>query len=442
MAEPKWDQRGPVDNYGRPLMPKPEWVGGRPEGHAPDEPEPGPRPRPEGRPEGQPEPPPVWTGAADPLPAPRLPVTRETPWRASLDCGLNAWLAEHTRIGSVIPLAQQKRCYAAVKPWSAQALATGVKETELGKTAAGANNFLNLFVPAGDGPKDFASWEAGAKEWYARLSDEAYKGFVYGPREASIEQIVATYQGGPDCWKTRGARCANGETWTPGKAGSIELSIQQFVARVNTFMGHVQKVPWAAVPEKPTKPRTGAPTIYTLSRDYDRFGLTRQQADQLRGSCFPNRSGQGVLRIMLHVQEGNTPGSLDWWLNGYVNGQKVQASSTVMIQQDGSILQVIDPDDGPWTNGDTCSPNAWGQRFLAECKGGNPNLFTESAEFEGYWHQSHSDDQLDAGAWWVKDRLEARGLDLDDVGRHGWLNACSRANCCGDLIWNGVMARL
>ena len=439
MAEPRWDQRGPVDRFNRPLMPKPAWVGGD---VAPDEPETIPKPRPE----PAPEPPPVGarraTGPADPLPAPRLPVTRETPYRSILDCGEAAWLAEHQRIGSPIPIGQQKTCYAAVKPWSAQALATAVKETELGKTARGTNNAFNLFVPAGDGPRDLPSWEAGAKEWFARLSDETYKGFVYGPREASIEQIVAIYQGGPDCWKTKGGRCANGETWTPGQAGSIELSIQQFVARVNTAMGHPRQVPWSIAPARPATPPAGATTIYTLARDYARFGLTKQQAETLRGSCFPHRSGQRVLRILLHVQEGTTPGSLDWWLNGWVNGQKVQASATMMAQQDGSLLEVIDPDDGPWTNGDTCSPNAWGQRFLAECRGGNPNLFTESIEVEGMWNGAHSNEQLDAVAWWVQSRMAARGLTRQDVGRHGWLNACSRANCCGDLIWNGVMARL
>jgi hypothetical protein len=440
MVESRWNQRGPVDRYGRPLMPKPEWVGGRPEGHVPPaEPEPAPQPSPD----PEPEPPSAWTGPADPLPIPRLPVTRNTPYRSTLDCGEAAWLAEHQRIGSPIPVGQQKRCYAAVKPWSAQALATGVKETELGKTATGTNNVLNLFVPGGTGPKDFTSWQACAAEWFARLSDPDYKGFVYGPRDASIEQIVVTYQGGPECWKTKGGRCANGETWTPGKAGSIELSIRQLVARVNTSMGHVQSVPMTIEPgDSLIDPPPGSPVIYTLRKDYARFGLTRERADRLRGFCFDNRSGQRVLRILLHVQEGNTPGSLGWWLDGYVNGAKVQASATVMAQQDGSLLEVIDEDDGPWTNGDTCSPNAWGQQFLTECQGGNPNLFTESCEVEGFWNGTHSNEQLDAVAWWVRSRMAARGLTRDEVGRHGWLNACSRANCCGDVIWNGVMARL
>jgi hypothetical protein len=440
MNHPKWGARGPVDRFGRPLMPRPEWVG-------PDTPPVEPPAEPPVEPPTEPPvtPPPAWTGAADPLPVPRLPVTRTTPYRSNLDCGEAAWLAEHTRIGSPIPVAQQKRCYAAVKPWSAQALATGVKETELGKTARGTNNVFNLFVPAGTGPKDYASWEDGAKEWYQRLSDPKYKGFVYGPREASIEQVVVTYQGGPGCWTSKGATCANGETWTPGKAGSIELSIQQFVARVNTFMGHPQKVPWTVTPDTtapPVTPPAGSPIIYTLRNDYARFGLTKARADTLRGWCFQNRSGQQVLGIFLHVQEGTTPGSLGWWLDGWVNGQKVQASSTVMIQQDGSILEVIDYDDGPWTNGDTCNPNAWGQRFLAQTQGGNPNLFSETAELEGFYNKAHSNEQLDAAAWWVRSRMAARGLDKDDVGRHAFLNSCSRANCPGDVIFNGVMARL
>jgi hypothetical protein len=424
MAEPRWDQRGPVDRYGRPLMPRPEWIG-------PDKPPP---------PPDDDEPPPVWIGGADPLPIPKLPVTRQTPYRSNLDCGEAVWLTEHTRIGSPIPVAQRKACYKAVKPWSAQALATGVKETELGKTASGANNFLNLFVPAGDEAKDCVSWEACAKEWYARLSDATYKGFVYGPRAASIEQVVVTYQGGPGCWTSKGKTCANNETWTPGKAGSIELAIRQFVARVNTVMGHPQKVPWSIDDE--IQPPPGQPTIYTLAKDYARFGLTKQRADTLRGWCFQNRSGQRSLLLMLHVQEGNTAGSLGWWLDGYVNGVKVQASSTVMIQQDGSILRVVDEEDGPWTNGDTCSPNARGQRALAQCMGGNPNLFTKSIEFEGYWNREHSKAQLDAGAWQVKTWQAADGLDNDDVYRHGDLNSCSRPNCCGSILWDGVMARL
>src|SRR3954471_17274407 len=178
MVESRWDQRGPVDRFGQPLMPKPEWVG-------PDAPpvEPTPAPEPWPQPQPGPEPPttgtPRVTGPADPLPVPRLPITRETPYRSTLDCGEAAWLAEHERIGSPTPAGQQKRCYAAVKPWSAQALATMVKETELGKTASGENNAFNLFVPAGDGPMDFPSWEAGAREWLSRLSDPIYKDFVY-----------------------------------------------------------------------------------------------------------------------------------------------------------------------------------------------------------------------------------------------------------------------
>src|SRR6476619_4454702 len=97
MAESRWDQRGPVDRYGRPLMPKPAWVG-------PDLPPAEPEPAPQPSPEPEREPRSAWTGPAEPLPIPRLPVTRKTPYRSTLDCGEAAWLAEHRRIGSPIPV--------------------------------------------------------------------------------------------------------------------------------------------------------------------------------------------------------------------------------------------------------------------------------------------------------------------------------------------------
>ena len=207
-------------------------------------------------------------------------------------------------------------------------------------------------------------------------------------------------------------------------------------------MGHVQKVPWTVVPVTPITPPPGSPVVYTLTKDYARFGLTKERAERLRAMCFQNRSGQRPLWQIIHVQEGTTSGSLGWWLDGYVNGVKVQASATVMIQLDGSVLRVIDEDDGPWTNGDTCNATAEGRRLLAQARGGNPNLFSRTAELEGYWNGEHPAIQLDATAWWIKEGYAKHGLDTDDVGRHAWLNSCSRANCPGDRIWNGVMARL
>jgi hypothetical protein len=293
MAEPTWSQRGPVDRFGRPLMPKPHWVGGVEE----------------------PTSPPVVPPAVptEPTPPALVPLmTRESRFRDPRDCGLATYQAEHIRIGSPISGSEAAGCYQEAAEWSAQMLAFGVKETELGKTAKGSHNFLNLFG-ASNAPIDFASWAECAKEWRRRFQDPRYKGGVY-PMDATVEQVIATYQGGPECWRTKGDSCANGETWEPCKAGSIELSIQQLCARVNTYLGRVQKVPWSPVPggagcQKPELP-PGQPAIYTLERDYARFGLTKQQALQLQSRCFVSRSGQSPLGMFVHVQEGTTPGSL------------------------------------------------------------------------------------------------------------------------------------
>lgn len=252
-----------LDDRGRPLLPGPTWIGEDlgPGPTGPTGPTGGTGPSGPTSPTGPSGPTgPVWTGAADPLPTPALPIDRNTPFRSHLDCGEAAWLAEHTRLSSPIPVSEQKACYAAVKPWSALALAQSVKESECGKTAApGTKNALNLFVPAGTGPKTYAAWADGFAEFYARMSDPHYKGSgagamssVYSPRDLSFEGWTATYVGGPGCWSSKGATCANNEKWKRCQAGtvdtnSIELAIQQVVARVNTFMGHPQPTPWTAI---------------------------------------------------------------------------------------------------------------------------------------------------------------------------------------------------
>lgn len=280
MAEPESGAKGPVDQRGRPILPSPTWVGttgptgptGPTGGTGPSGPTSGTGPS---GPTG-----PVWPGAADPLPPPSLPIDRYTVFRGNLDCGEAVWLAEHTRLGSPISVDQQKKCYQAVKPWSAQALATAVKETEAGKTAQGQNNEFNLFVDGG-GPKGFPSWEAGAKEWYARYSDPFYKPSfpsVYMPRDITVEQAIVTFQGGPGCWDTKGGTCAHGETWKPCQGGSatsnsIELSVQQFCARVNTYLGHPQATPWTPVAggagcETTSPPATDDPIRVIVGGDY------------------------------------------------------------------------------------------------------------------------------------------------------------------------------
>jgi N-acetyl-anhydromuramyl-L-alanine amidase AmpD len=356
-----------------------------------------------------------------------------------MDCGLEVWQDECDRLGSPLSSAEIQQVYQTVLPWAAQALATGVKETELGKTARGINNLFNIFDAAGSAPVNFPSWEAGAASWKGRFTDLTYKGGVYAPQEASIEQIIATYQGGPGCWDSKGASCANGETWQPCSAGSIELSIQQFCARCSTYMGLPQEVPWVPVPggagceEVPTG---ASPVIYTLPQDAARFGISQQCANYCVNNRFESRSGSRITSIFIHVQEGSSSGSLGWWCS-----QGIQASATVMIQHDGSILQIVPEQHGPWTNGDACSPTARGSAMMSAC-GNNPNCCSLTIETEGYYNQAHEKRQIDAIVWQCRQWMGRYGLSCANIYAHRDVNQCSRPNCCGSTIFNAAMSAL
>lgn len=356
-----------------------------------------------------------------------------------MDCGLEVFKAEFARVGSPLLPSEVTEVYAVVEVWSAQALATAVKETECGKTAGGVHNLFNIFNSEGNAPVDFLTWEQGAESWAMRFLDPDYKHGVYMPRAMSIEQQIATYQGGPDCWDTHGASCANGETWAPCTAGSIELSIQQFCARVSTYMGVPQEVPWVPVAGgagcTPT-PGGASPVVYRLPQDAGHFGISQQCANSLVDNRFENRSGSRVSTIVIHVQEGTTPGSLDWWCS-----QGIQASSTVMIQHDGSVLQIVPEQHGPWTNGDTCNPTSAGLAMINQC-GNNPNCCSLTIETEGYYNQAHQAPQIEAIAWQCKQWMSRYGLTCANILAHRDINRCSRPNCCGSTIFNAAMSAL
>ena len=169
------------------------------------------------------------------------------------------------------------------------------------------------------------------------------------------------------------------------------------------------------------------PIIYTLANDYARFGLTAAQAKTIIGKRFENRKDwdaglTGSPRaIVYHIQDGTTPGSLEYWVGR-------QASSTVMIQKDGSILQIIPEQHGPWTNGDVDEPTPEAAPLLA--LGGNPNVWCLTIEAEGHPFEDMPDVQLNAIAWQTLDWMNRYpAITLDWIFRHGWINSVNRPNC-------------
>src|SRR4051812_34391333 len=99
------------------------------------------------------------------------------------------------------------------------------------------------------------------------------------------------------------------------------------------------------------------PTIYDLATDHDRFAISAAERDILLEHRFEWRKDWDAditgkpTDIVLHIQDGETNGSLDWWLSR-------QASSTMLANRDGSLLRCIPEQHGPWTNGDVNTPTA------------------------------------------------------------------------------------
>ena len=354
-------------------------------------------------------------------------IDANVPFREIGDCALGAWLDEARRLGSPMTQEQIWDVMAAASPHGALALAQGVKETQLGKTAPARNNFLGLMT---DGKfVAFDSWALCAAEFRRRLDDLAYKGGVYAPREMPLLAYIVTYVGGPGCWTSGGKTCANGETWDGAEGGSIGLYLRQTVARLNSYLEEGDDMEPAANPFR-------RPTIYSLDKDFARYGLTKRQADKILSHRFVNRNGQKVQAAVLHIMEGTVAGSLSWWSSG-----NADASSSVMVGKDGTLLRVIEDRHGPWTNGDTNQPTAKGRQLINRIGGANPNLVSVTVEAEGYSDDQPTEAMVETICWMVTEWKNRHGLTDADVYRHGDLNSVTRAFCPG-RYYDVVMARL
>jgi hypothetical protein len=180
------------------------------------------------------------------------------------------------------------------------------------------------------------------------------------------------------------------------------------------------------------------PQILTLKNleHARRFNLDQWERDRILSHCFPNRWDginhvQGRIEVLVgHIQAGITWGSLDWRANGRdKNGNRIQASSNIMTQQDGTLLEVIDPKHGPWTNGDTQSPTT--KSLEVRMRGGNPNVWSWTCEAEGQPWSTFTPEHWETILWAFDDQLKKHPhLDpTKDIIGHRDLNSVSRANC-------------
>jgi hypothetical protein len=158
------------------------------------------------------------------------PVTDQTPFRDLPVISADRFC----EITKGYPLHAECRMIHAALAGRPLALAQSWMESNYGQSenAERTRNALGLMNADGRTLAIFPTWAAGFGEWARRMDSPSYKNGVYQPRNMSLEQFIVTYVGGPGCWSSRGATCANGESWQ-----STHRYLDETVARLNRYYG-------------------------------------------------------------------------------------------------------------------------------------------------------------------------------------------------------------
>lgn len=299
----------------------------------------------------------VLTGyLQDELPVPvTFPITRNVRFRSIPPITEVRW--QEILDGAHSPLrSQASAIHAAAGGYITQLGAFMAKETEYGKTMRpGSNNPYNL------GPGlAYRNVTDATKAARLRFEDRNYKNGVY-PWDATLEEVVVIYQGGPLCRSTLGVTCANGETWIPGGPldpddNSVGLAIAQMTARINRFHNHPDPDPHA-------DPRPdGDYVAHTLAGSSSKLLLPsgipfRQQLTTVR----PNRTGKtlnwtGTTQHTTNNPRAGTGAQMHAnWQSSGTPGHPDGAVSVHFYVDDGEIIQTLPVNEqgihsGDWRN--------------------------------------------------------------------------------------------
>jgi N-acetylmuramoyl-L-alanine amidase len=176
-----------------------------------------------------------------------------------------------------------------------------------------------------------------------------------------------------------------------------------------------------ALPDQEEATAMADPKVWDLAEDAAaaRYALSPTERDRLLAKCYRNR-GQPKI-VVLHIQQGITPGSLDWHAN------KVSASATVYANRDGSLVYAIREKDAPWTNGDDIAPTRRGADVVRRF-GGDPNVYSLTIEAEGYTGDVMPAAQVAGIVWQVKRWQAAYQIPTDLVIKHADFNSSEDPN--------------
>ncbi len=287
-----------------------------------------------------------FAGASPPVAAPptlALPIEAHTPFRQTGDPGQ----ARMCEILAGTPLAAEcAAIHAACGGLAALPVAQSWLESRYGQdaNARATRNPLGLLDYSGrhlvrwvgDLPVCvFPTWAAAFAEWTRRVSDPSYKEGVYQPSEMTLEQFIVTYVAGPGCWSSRGAACANGESWA-----SCQRYLAQTVARINRYHGR----------DSPDPAPEPAP-----SQD-----VPLRRAIIPAGN--PNRPGTPIIPSWITIHETGNPnpganaeGHRDFT---HREGGGRERVSFHYVVDDREAIQLLDHDEMAWHAGDGCDDPA------------------------------------------------------------------------------------
>lgn len=347
-------------------------------------------------------------------------TTGSTPWRETGDTDYSSFakaISRSVQPGSSPMAGEARAIYDALFPFGLTRLAAAMSWHERKNDTWGPSygldaTFRNPWAMRCNGEADacrngwsvYATYARAAAAWAERVT---YRFGLYA--EAwSLADFIHIY--------------------APESDGNNEKAYVEIVAR------EIDALPLVQGGTMATNPFPN-PVIYDIARDADaaRFSLTPAERDRLLRKCIPNRNGKQPKVIVLHIQDGVTAGSLDWWANN------VQASSTVLINKDGSIVRCIPEGSGPWTNGDSEKPTSIGQRVINQF-GPYPNEYSLTIEAEGYSAGPMPDAQLQAICWQCWDWMDRYKIGIDNVIRHADINSVTRSTCPGDYYGRAIAA--
>ena len=187
----------------------------------------------------------------------------------------------------------------------------------------------------------------------------------------------------------------------------------------------------------PTKPSDGG--NMATPRLIDKYLHVTQDGYAGVNRRYAGINGRKI--IVLHIQEGTNWGS---WQHFH----SVSASSTVLIGRNGDIWRLVPETDGPWTNGDVCSPTSKGSGIINKY-GSDPNRYSLTIETEGFASSNNSlgwlawpkpQAQLDSVVWQVRTWMDEYNIPIENFVRHADINQCSRPGCPGNDFYNYVRA--